>query len=131
MVLANKEGETSTRELRIQTLEVPAREEGDKSLIIFDHPRDIEGTAFLSFTKILEPDDQWLYLPALKRVKRISSANKSGPFVGSEFAYKDMLSQEVDKYDYLWLRDRSEEHTSELKSLMRISYAVFCLKKKN
>jgi outer membrane lipoprotein-sorting protein len=105
MLLANRQGETSTRELRIQTLEVPERELGDKSLIIFDHPRDIEGTAFLSFTKILEPDDQWLYLPALKRVKRISSANKSGPFVGSEFAYEDMLSQEVDKYDYRWLRD--------------------------
>jgi len=105
MVLTNKQGQSSTRELRIQTLEVPAREEGDKSLIVFDHPRDIEGTAFLSFTKILEADDQWLYLPALKRVKRISSANKSGPFVGSEFAYEDMLSQEVDKYDYRWLRD--------------------------
>lgn len=105
MVLANAEGQSSTRELRIQTLEVPERETGDKSLIVFDHPRDIEGTAFLSFTKILEPDDQWLYLPALKRVKRISSANKSGPFVGSEFAYEDLLSQEVDKYDYRWLRD--------------------------
>ena len=32
-------------------------------------PRDVEGTAFLSHTKILEPDDQWLFLPALKRVK--------------------------------------------------------------
>ncbi len=107
MVLANKQGQSSSRELRIQTLEVPGRETGDKSLIVFDHPRDIEGTAFLSFTKILEPDDQWLYLPALKRVKRISSANKSGPFVGSEFAYEDMLSQEVDKYDYRWLRDEA------------------------
>ncbi len=107
MVLANKQGQSSTRELRIQTLEVPERSAGDKSLIVFDHPRDIEGTAFLSFTKILEPDDQWLYLPALKRVKRISSANKSGPFVGSEFAYEDMLSQEVDKYDYRWLKDET------------------------
>ena len=107
MVLANKQGQSSTRELSIQTLEVPERETGDKALIVFDHPRDIEGTAFLSFTKILEPDDQWLYLPALKRVKRISSANKSGPFVGSEFAYEDMLSQEVDKYSYRWLRDEA------------------------
>ncbi len=105
MVLTNKQGQSSTRELRIQTLEVPERELGDKSLVTFDHPRDIEGTAFLSFTKILDPDDQWLYLPALKRVKRISSANKSGPFVGSEFAYEDLLSQEVDKYSYRWLRD--------------------------
>jgi hypothetical protein len=39
-----------------------------------------------------ETRDQWLYLPALKRVKRISSSNKSGPFVGSEFAYEDISS---------------------------------------
>ncbi|NIT13503.1 MAG: outer membrane lipoprotein-sorting protein, partial [Candidatus Dadabacteria bacterium] len=78
---------------------------GDKSITVFDEPRDIEGTALLSHTKILDPDDQWLYLPAVKRVKRISSKNKSGPFVGSEFAYEDLLSQEVDKYNYKWLKD--------------------------
>lgn len=105
MILTNRTGESSTRKLRLETLEVPDSEEGDKSLTIFDHPRDIKGTAFLSFTKILEPDDQWLYLPALKRVKRISSANKSGPFVGSEFAYEDLTSFEVVKYSYTWLRD--------------------------
>ena len=105
MTLSNRHGQKSTRQLRIQTLEVPAPDQGDKTLTIFDQPRDIEGTALLSFTKILDPDDQWLYLPALKRVKRISSANKSGPFVGSEFAYEDLLSFEVAKYDYRWLRD--------------------------
>ncbi len=105
MILRNKQGESSTRELRIETLEIPDPDVGDKSLTVFDHPRDIKGTAFLSFTKILDPDDQWIYLPALKRVKRISSANKSGPFVGSEFAYEDLTSFEVKKYDYLWLGD--------------------------
>ncbi len=105
MVLANKQGETSERELRSRVLEVPEMDEGDKSLIVFDTPRDVKGTAFLSFTHITEPDDQWLYLPSLKRVKRISSKNKSGPFMGSEFAYEDMSSQEVAKYTYKWLRD--------------------------
>ncbi|MDP6353113.1 MAG: outer membrane lipoprotein-sorting protein [Alphaproteobacteria bacterium] len=105
MVLSNRHGETSTRELRINTLEVPDPSQGDKSLTVFDHPRDIKGTAFLSFTHIVEADDQWLYLPALKRVKRISSSNKSGPFMGSEFAYEDLSSQEVSKYTYRWLRD--------------------------
>ena len=56
-------------------------------------PRDIEGTALLSHAKILDADDQWLYLPALKRVKRISSSNKSGPFVGSEFAFEDFTAR--------------------------------------
>ena len=105
MLLTNRHGDKSVRKLRLATLENQGTDAGDKSLTVFSHPRDIKGTAFLSFTKILDPDDQWLYLPALKRVKRISSANKSGPFVGSEFAYEDLVSFEVGKYDYKWLRD--------------------------
>jgi len=48
-----------------------------------------------------------LYLPALKRVKRISSSNKSGPFMGSEFAYEDIASQELEKYTYRYAGDES------------------------
>jgi hypothetical protein len=103
MILRNRHGDESVREIRTRFLEVEG--DGDKSLTIFDTPRDVKGTAFLSFTHATDPDDQWLFLPALKRVKRISSANKSGPFMGSEFAYEDLTSQEVAKYDYKWLRD--------------------------
>jgi outer membrane lipoprotein-sorting protein len=100
MILRNAAGQQSTRELRISTLEKPDESVGDKSLVLFDTPRDIEGTALLSHAKILDPDDQWLYLPALKRVKRISSSNKSGPFVGSEFAFEDLKAIELNKFDY-------------------------------
>jgi outer membrane lipoprotein-sorting protein len=103
MLLRNKQGQETTRKMRGATLEVVGA--GDKSLTIFDTPRDVKGTAFLSHTHAVKPDDQWLFLPALKRVKRISSANKSGPFMGSEFAYEDLTSQEVAKYTYKWLRD--------------------------
>ncbi|MGB5474144.1 MAG: outer membrane lipoprotein-sorting protein, partial [Gammaproteobacteria bacterium] len=103
MVLRNKQGQESTREIRSKTLEVA--DDGDKILTIFDAPRDVQGTALLSFTHREGPDDQWLYLPALKRVKRIASDNKSGPFMGSEFAYEDITSREVDKYTYKYLRD--------------------------
>jgi len=103
MVLRNAAGEESTRSLRIDTLEKPDESVGDKSLVVFDTPHDIEGTALLSHAKILEPDDQWLYLPALKRVKRISSANKSGPFVGSEFAFEDFTAIELNKFDYTYI----------------------------
>ncbi|OVE74362.1 outer membrane lipoprotein-sorting protein, partial [bacterium B13(2017)] len=65
----------------------------------------VKGTAFLTFTHKAKDDDQWLYLPALKRVKRISSSNKSGSFMGSEFAYEDFASQEIEKYTYKWIRD--------------------------
>jgi outer membrane lipoprotein-sorting protein len=104
MVLRNRGGQESTRELRRMALETTGEGLGDRSIIVFEAPRDIEGTALLSHTRILDPDDQWLYLPALRRVKRVSSGNKSGPFVGSEFAYEDLVSQEVAKYDYRWLR---------------------------
>lgn len=103
MTLKNRQGEESIRVIRNRTLEVPG--DGDKSMIIFDNPRDVKGTAFLSFTHKVKNDDQWLFLPALKRVKRISASNKSGSFMGSEYAYEDITSQEVEKYRYRWLRD--------------------------
>ena len=103
MTLRNAAGQESSRSLRITTLEKPDESVGDKSLVVFDTPRDIEGTALLSHAKILDPDDQWLYLPALKRVKRISSANKSGPFVGSEFAFEDFTAIELNKFDYTYV----------------------------
>ncbi|MFH1594042.1 MAG: outer membrane lipoprotein-sorting protein [Candidatus Omnitrophota bacterium] len=103
MLLRNKHGQEGTREIRVETLE--GLDDGDKSLTIFETPRDVKGTVFLTFTHKEGSDDQWLYLPALKRVKRISSSNKSGSFMGSEFAYEDITSQEVEKYTYRWLRD--------------------------
>ena len=103
MILRNRHGQESTRELRNRTLE--QADDGDRSLAIFDVPRDVKGTAFLTFSHKTGNDDQWLYLPALKRVKRISSSNKSGPFMGSEFAYEDISSQEVEEYTYKFLRE--------------------------
>ncbi|MCG8433463.1 MAG: outer membrane lipoprotein-sorting protein [Gammaproteobacteria bacterium] len=105
MILRNRQGQESTRELRNQSLE--QLDDGDWALIVFDDPRDVKGTALLSYTHKVGPDDQWLYLPALKRVKRIASNNKAGPFVGSEFAYEDISSQETEKYTYKYIEDES------------------------
>ena len=103
MILRNRQGQESTRYIRNRVLEVDG--DGDKFLSIFDKPADVKHTAMLTYSHGLEPDDQWLYLPALKRVKRINSRNKSGPFMGSEFAFEDLGSQEVEKYSYKYLRD--------------------------
>ena len=103
MLLKNRHGEESLRQMRVKGLEV--ENDGDKSLIVFDQPRDVKGTALLTFSHKVKDDDQWLYLPALKRVKRIASRNKSGPFMGSEFAFEDLASQEVEKYTYKFIRD--------------------------
>ncbi|WP_298896907.1 outer membrane lipoprotein-sorting protein [uncultured Psychroserpens sp.] len=105
MTLKNKNGQTSERSLTTRTLELT--EDGDKSLIVFNSPKDVKGTSTLTFTHKVGSDDQWLYLPSIKRVKRISSNNKSGPFVGSEFAYEDLSSQEVEKYSYKFLEEKN------------------------
>jgi len=109
MILRNAAGKETTRDLSLRTLEVPDEAIGDKSTIVFEHPADIDGTALLSHAKILDPDDQWIYLPALKRTKRISSVNKSGPFMGSEFAFEDLTASELNKYKYKYVRSEACE----------------------
>ena len=103
MILRDRQGRESVRQMRFKVLEVHG--DGDKSLFIFDQPRDVKGTALLTHAHVDAPDDQWLYLPALKRVKRINASSRSGSFMGSEFSYEDMSSQEVEEYAYRYLRD--------------------------
>ncbi|MFY0625659.1 MAG: outer membrane lipoprotein-sorting protein [Reichenbachiella sp.] len=103
MTLTNRHGQKSAREMSTETLELI--EDGDKSLIVFNSPRDVKGTSTLTYTHKEGSDDQWLFLPSIQRVKRISSDNKSGPFMGSEFAYEDLSSQEVEKYTYQYIKE--------------------------
>ena len=103
MVLKDKQGRETVRQMRFKVLEVQG--DGDKSLFVFDQPRDVQGTALLTHAHVNSQDDQWLYLPALKRVKRISAAKRSGSFMGSEFSYEDMSPPEVEEYTYRYLRD--------------------------
>ena len=103
MILRNKRGQESRRELRLKVIEVEG--DGDRTVFGFDRPRDVKGTGFLVYAHKDEPDDQWLFLPALKRVKRISSSNQSGSFMGSEFSYEDLGAAEVEKFAYRFLRD--------------------------
>ena len=103
MTLSDATGAKSIRDFDQDVLEVT--DDGDKSLVVFNKPRDIKGTGLLTHAHSDGDDDQWLFLPALKRVKRISSSNRSGAFVASEFAYEDLSSQEVEEFDYVWIRD--------------------------
>jgi len=91
------------REMRVKNLEI--QNGGDKSMTLIMSPPDMKGTVLLTHTSIKSADNQWLLLPALKRIKRISSSNKSGSFMGSEFAFEDLASFEVEKYSYKFLRN--------------------------
>lgn len=103
MILTNKQGQVSTRYMTSQNLEVAT--DGDKSMIEFNSPKDVKGTKTLTFTHRKGDDDQWLFLPSINRVKRISSSNKSGPFVGSEFSFEDLTSFEVEKYTHKFVEE--------------------------
>lgn len=128
MILRNKAGKESDREVRIRNLEVQG--DGDKSMSIFDKPGDVKGTTFLSHTHVKKSDDQWLYLPAVKRVKRISSANKSGPFMGSEFSFEDLSSQEVDKYQHIFVSEETIDGRTTFKLEQIPTYAKSGYKKR-
>lgn len=101
MELQSKAGAKTSRRLDISVLENAA--EGDKSLIRFTFPADINGTALLTHPDKSKSDEQWLYLPEVRRVKRIGSRNKAGAFVGSEFSFEDMTNKELDDYSYNYL----------------------------
>lgn len=103
MELRDKQGRRSVREFEYRSLEVP--NDGDKSMIVFQSPPDIALTALLTVAHKQRDDDQWLFLPALKRVKRISGSSRTGPFVASEFSFEDLIEPEIDKYRYRWIRD--------------------------
>lgn len=106
MVLKNKSGQESTREFFIKTKE--RANDGDQSILGFKTPKDMRGTAILTYTNNEGADDQWVFLPAVGRVKRIASENKSGPFMGSELAYEDLTSTVIDKYTYRYLRTEGQ-----------------------
>ncbi len=109
MILEDGRKRKSARELNIARLE--GKEDGDRLLTVFVNPPDVKGAALLTWSHGTRPDDQWLYLPVLKRVKRISSKNKSGAFMGSEFAYEDFGAQELEDFTYHYLREEPGNET--------------------
>lgn len=104
MTLQTAGGGTSQRRFETKTLELNGGRD-TRSLLVFDWPGDIRGTALLTHSFDAKQDAQWLYLPSVGRVKKISGSGRSGSFVGSEFAYEDMVEQDVSNYNHTWIRD--------------------------
>ena len=112
MILIDPNGNEAVREISGKTLENSDPNDGDKSITFFKKPKDVEGTIMLSHTHVTDNDDQWIYLPALGRVKRISSSNKSGSFMGSEIAFEDFSGLDYRKYEWKYLGE--EEYNGEV-----------------
>ena len=107
MQLKRKSGAATTRAMNIAILEVP--DDGTRTIVSFDSPLDVKGTKVLTYSHQVHDDEQWIYLPAFKRVKQISDAGKTTSFMGSEFTYEDInsLNIQLEKFSYRYLR--SEE----------------------
>jgi hypothetical protein len=104
MILIDKAGNQ-----RVRLLKNFGKDKGKDSLsiIFFVSPADVKDTGFLTYDYDAsgKDDDQWLYLPALKKTKRIASEDKSGSFMGSDFNYSDMTEPDLEKYDYTLKRE--------------------------
>jgi hypothetical protein len=104
MVLIDRRGNQ-----RVRKIKSFLKDFGDDtySILFFMEPADVRNTAFLTYDYMdsSKEDDQWLYLPALNRVRRIAKADKSGSFMGSDFTYGDMTRSDLDKFKYRLLRE--------------------------
>ena len=105
MTIITRSGQSAKRRMQVQILEMPG--EASRALTRVEAPRDVAGTALLTHTAENGDVEQWLYLPAASRTRRISSAARGGSFLGSEFSYDDFAAQPPSRYDYEWLRDET------------------------
>lgn len=108
LVLIDPVGKNLEREMKGVNLE---KDDVIKGLMTFEKPEDVNGTKLLtwSYRSEGEDDDQWLFLPSLKRVKRINSRTRGSSFMGSEFSYADLTAQTIEKYKYKFIKDSKIE----------------------
>ena len=104
MILIDKNGSQRRRTIRSMSMD---KGEDSLNIMFFLDPADVKDTGFLTYDydEYEKDDDQWLYLPALKKTKRIASGDKSGSFMGSDFSYADMTERKLDAYDYVLLKE--------------------------
>lgn len=107
MVLRDSGGRETERKMRVQGLE--RNDDGNMTLFVIESPPDVKGVTLLTHSHKDREDDQWLYLPALKRVKRIAGNTRTGSFMASEFSYEDLAPPEIERYSYRLLREETYE----------------------
>ncbi len=104
MILIDKKGNKRVRKLKTFGLE---KGKDSLSLMFFLSPADVRNTGFLTFDydESGKDDDQWLFLPALRKTKRIAAGDKSGSFMGSDLNYSDMTSPDLNLYEYTLMKE--------------------------
>ncbi len=102
MELTDSRGRVTDRQLYVLRKDFDS---GSKMLIRFSHPDDIRGTSFLVWEHEEKEAERFLYLPALGRTRRITSAEKTDSFAGTDFSYEDITGRELDDFTYKIIGD--------------------------
>ncbi|MCP4600806.1 MAG: outer membrane lipoprotein-sorting protein [Proteobacteria bacterium] len=110
MEIYNAKGEKRVRKIAMVTKLVD-KGETEKRLIRFLSPADVKGTGLLTYDYERENDDMWLYLPALRKTRRLISKEKSKSFMGSEFSYGDMNTPILENFNYRILKNEERNGT--------------------
>ncbi|QZE15413.1 outer membrane lipoprotein-sorting protein [Halosquirtibacter laminarini] len=110
MKLINKRGKERSRKIASYSMDVGKQMKDTKTMMFFEYPGDVKGTGFLTwdYDDVDKEDDKWLYLPAMKKTRRISgSSAKKDFFMGSDFTYDDMGSRNIDEDTHKLLREET------------------------
>lgn len=107
MVLIDKNGQQRVRNLKSFGRDAGPDGKDGQGIMFFLSPADVKDTGFLSYDydDDSKDDDQWLYLPALKKTKRIASSDKSSSFMGTDFTYADMNERHISNYSYKLIKE--------------------------
>ena len=127
MILIDKKGNKRKRQLKVFSKNKKEGKNEDKQMLMFFlSPPDVKDTGFLTydFDDPKKDDNQWLYLPALKKTKRIASSDKSGSFMGSDMNYSDMVKRELEDYDFKFYEKGKQKKVNNVDT-----WVIWCLPK--
>jgi outer membrane lipoprotein-sorting protein len=120
MTLVNDKGQK--RERSLSAFVKKYGKGNSKSILFFNSPADVKGTSFLVWSEDGKDDKQWLYLPALQRVRQISASGRGESFMGTEFTFYDMGSHDIDDFTYTLMKEEPVDG--------ELSYVIQVLPKK-
>jgi len=112
LLVETKSGDKESREVKRYTKDTG--NDLNKYLLVFLKPADIRSTALLTHENSSRDDDQWLYMPAVKKLKRIAASSKKSYFMGTDFTYEDMAPEDIDNFTYTVLKTEKIEQDNKV-----------------
>lgn len=141
MKLINKDGQERIRETKSVAKLLPGTTDNQR-LITFLSPSDVKGTKNLLIEHSESDDDIWIYLPALKKVRRLVASNKKDAFAGTDFSYADIIGYKVGDWNHKLIKEdkvdgrecyqiESTPKSEPVSSMYGISKRINCIDKES